>query len=75
MIIEKLKIGAHSKKIMYAVCADVTETGDKLHEICRFDSLEKATAILKYLRGDSITTASDWQTARDAIKSVDAPTD
>ena len=33
MIIDKLNIGAHGKTVKYAVCADATETGDKLHEI------------------------------------------
>lgn len=67
MIIEKLHLGAHSKTIKYAVCADVQETGDRLHEIARFDTLETATAVLRYMRGDTLSEA-DTETAKEAIK-------
>lgn len=30
MVIDKLHVGAHGRKIIYAVCADQTETGDSL---------------------------------------------
>lgn len=70
MVIEKYRIGAHGKKTVYAVCADQTETGDKLHEICRFDTLETATAVLRYMRGDSLSEA-DTETAKAAIKKAD----
>ena len=73
MIIEKLHLGAHSKTIKYAVCADVQETGDRLHEIARFDTLETATAVLRYMRGDSLSEA-DTETAKEAIrKAATAP--
>jgi hypothetical protein len=70
MVIKKYHIGAHGKKTVYAVCADQTETGDKLHEICRFETLETATAVLKYMRGDSMSEA-DIETAKEAIKKAD----
>ena len=74
MVIEKLHVGAHGRKIIYAVCADQTETGDKLHEICRFDTLDVATAVLRYMRGDSLSEADEYR-AKEAIKKADtAPT-
>ena len=73
MVIEKLHVGAHGSKIIYAVCADQTETGDKLHEIARFDTLDVATAVLRYMRGDSLSEADEYR-AKEAIKKADAPT-
>lgn len=67
MVIEKLHLGAHGRKVFYAVCADVTETGDKLHEICRFDTLETATAVMRYMRGDTLSE-DDTAAAKEAIK-------
>ena len=73
MVIEKLHVGAHGRKIIYAVCADQTETGDKPHEIARFDTLDVATAVLRYMRGDSLSEADEYR-AKEAIKKADAPT-
>ena len=67
MVIEKMHLGAHSKTIKYAVCADVTETGDRLHEIARFDTLETATAVMRYMRGDTLSE-DDTAAAKEAIK-------
>ena len=72
MVIEKLHVGAHGSKIIYAVCADQTETGDKLHEIARFDTLELATVVMRYMRGDSLSD-DDEQRAKEAIKAIDKP--
>ena len=73
MIIEKHHVGAHSGKVMYAVCNDVTETGeDRPHEIARYDTLQTATAVLRYLRGDNLNEY-DTELAREAIAA--APTD
>lgn len=73
MIIEKLHLGAHSKTIKYAVCADVMETGDRLHEIARFDTLETATAVMRYMRGDTLSE-DDTAAAKEAIrKAATAP--
>lgn len=73
MVIEKYNIGAHGKRTVYAVCADVTETGDRLHEIARFDTLELATVVMRYMRGDSLSEADEIR-AKEALKKVDAPT-
>ena len=70
MVIEKLHVGAHGSKIIYAVCADQTETGDKLHEIARFNTLDVATAVLRYMRGDSLSEADEYR-AKEAIKKAD----
>ena len=70
MVIKKLNLGAHNKTIKYAVCADVQETGDRLHEIARFDTLETATAVLRYMRGDRLSEA-DTETAKEAIRKAD----
>ena len=70
MVIEKLHVGAHGRKIIYAVCADQTETGDKLHEIARFDTLDVATAVLRYMRGDSLSESDEYR-AKEAIKKAD----
>jgi hypothetical protein len=58
---------------MYAVCADAQETGDKLHEIARFDTLDVATAVLRYMRGDSLSEADEYR-AKEAIKKASAQT-
>ena len=73
MVIEKLHVGVHGRKIIYAVCADQTETGDKLHEICRFEKLETAVIVLRYMRGDSLSESDEYR-AKEAIKKADAPT-
>lgn len=70
MVIEKLHLGAHGRKVYYAVCADQTETGDKLHEIARFDTLDVATAVLRYMRGDSLSETDECR-AKEAIKKAD----
>lgn len=74
MVIEKLKVGAHSKKTYYAVCADAQETGDKLHEIVRCETLELATIVMRYMRGDSLSETDEYR-AKEAIKKAAAPTD
>ena len=73
MVIERMDVGAHGRKSYYAVCADAQETGDKLHEIARFDTLDVATAVLRYMRGDSLSEADEYR-AKEAIKKASAPT-
>ena len=73
MIITRHNVGAYGKKTKYAVCADATETGSKPLEIAYFDTLELATVVMRYMRGDSLSEA-DTGTAREAIKKADAPT-
>ena len=74
MIIDKRQIGAHGRKTVYVICADIAETGDKLHDIARFDTLETASIVLKYLHGDKMSE-TDTNAAKAAIKKADAPTD
>lgn len=74
MIIVKANIGANSKKTVYKVCNDVGETGELYPcEICRFDSLEVAAIVMRYLRGDYLSE-TDAERAHDALKKVAAPT-
>ena len=72
MIIDKLNIGAHSKTVKYAVCADATETGDRPQEIARFDTLELATVVMRYMRGDSLSETDEYR-AKEALKAADKP--
>lgn len=74
MIIDKRHIGAHGRKTVYVICADIAETGDKLHDIARFDTLETASIVFRYLTGCNMSDA-DETAAKEAIKKADAPTD
>lgn len=74
MVIEKLHVGANGRKIIYAVCANATETGDKLREIARYETLELATIVMRYMRGDSLSEADEYR-AKEALKKAAAPTD
>lgn len=71
MIIQKL---AFKNGFKYAVCNDAAETGTEAREIARFNSLEIAAIVMRYLRGDSLTDTEEYR-AKEAIKKVDAPTD
>lgn len=74
MIIEKQNIGAYSHRTIYAVCSDATENGDgRPHEIARFDTLELATIVLRYMRGDSLSESDEYR-AKEAIKKTDVST-
>lgn len=74
MIIDKRYIGAHGRKTVYVICADATETGDRLHDIAKFDTLETATVVLRYMTGCAMSDAEETA-AREAIKKTDVPTD
>ena len=53
MIINRYQIGTGKRKHdVFGVCADMTETGKEPREIARFDTLETATAVMKFMRGD-----------------------
>ena len=73
MVIDKKYIGANCRKVVYDVCADATETGDGLHAIVRLDSLELATIVMRYMRGDSLSEADEYR-AHEAIRKADVPT-
>ena len=67
MIIDKLYFG--KGKTWYAVCNDVTETGNEVKELARFKDLPTAVMVLKYIRGDELNEA-DTQTVKTALMEV-----
>lgn len=71
MIIEKHRVGAHGRKTIYKICNSIAETGEsRTDEIARFDTLELAAIVLRYLRGDSLSEADEYR-AKEAIKKAD----
>ena len=71
MIIEKHRVGAHGRKTIYTICNNIAETGEsRTDEIARFDTLELAAIVLRYLRGDSLSEADEYR-AKEAIKKAD----
>ena len=71
MIIEKHRVGAHGRKTIYTICNNIAETGEsRTDEIARFDTLELAAIVLRYLRGDSLSEADTYR-AKEAIKKAD----
>jgi hypothetical protein len=71
MIIEKQRIGAHGHTTIYRLCNSIADTGaERTDEIARFDTLETAAIVLRYLRGDSLSEA-DTAAAKEAIKKAD----
>ena len=71
MIIEKHNIGAHGRKIIYTVCSTPAENGaDRTEEIARFDTLEMAVIVLRYINGDELSEADTYR-AKEAIKKAD----
>lgn len=75
MIIEKHRVGAHGRKTIYTICNSIAETGEsRTDEIARFDTLELAAIVFRYLRGDSLSD-DNTAAAKDAIRKADAPTD
>lgn len=76
MIIVKSTIGTGKRRHdVYDVCNSIADTGTiRPASIARFDTLETATAVMRYLRGDVLNEADTLQ-AREAIKKADtAPT-
>lgn len=71
MIIERHRVGAHQRKTIYAICNSIADTGEsRTDEIARFDTLETAAIVLRYLRGDSLSEA-DTAAAKEALKKAD----
>ena len=71
MIIEKHNVGAHGRKTIYTICNSIADTGEsRTDEIARFDTLETAAIVLRYLRGDSLSEA-DTAAAKEALKKAD----
>lgn len=69
MYIDKYEIGTGKKRCnVYGLHYSADETGtDNTREIARFDTLELATLVMKYMRGDSLSEADTLQ-AQEAIK-------
>ena len=68
MTIYKRHIGGHGKHTVYSI---YTEHKDgTTDELCRFDTLETATNVLRYIRGD-ILTREQIAEAIQAIKAFD----
>ena len=75
MIIEKQRIGAHGKTTIYTLCNSIADTGaERPEEIARFDKLETAVIVLRYMRGDTLDETQTYR-ATEALKKIDAPTD
>ena len=76
MIIVKSTIGTGKRqRDVYDVCNSIADTGAPRPEsIARFDSLEAATIVMRYMRGDSLSEADTVQ-AREAIKKADKKAD
>lgn len=71
MIINRYPVGTGKRKRdVYEVCADANETGSTPKAIARFDTLEIATAVMRYMRGDELALV-DEAIAKEAIKNVD----
>lgn len=74
MIIEKQRVDAHGHTTIYRLCNSIADTGaDRPDEIARFDKLETAVIVLRYMRGDNLTESEEYR-AKEAIKKADAPT-
>lgn len=76
MIIVKSTTGTGKRRHnVYDVCNSISDTGAARPEsIARFDSLEAAIIVMRYMQGDCLSD-DDTQTAREAIKKADtAPT-
>lgn len=73
MIIEKQRIGAHGKTTIYTLCNSIADTGaERPEEIARFDKLETAVIVLRYMRGDSLSESEEYR-AKEAIKKRTRP--
>lgn len=71
MIIEKHRTGAHQRKTIYTLCNSIADTGaDRTEEIARFDTLEMAVIVLRYINGDELSEADTYR-AKEAIKKAD----
>ena len=68
MTIIRYNIGAHDKHTVYAICNECKE--GRTEELARFDTLETATNVLRYIRGD-VLTREQIADAIQAIRSID----
>lgn len=70
MTIRRLNIGAHGKHTVYAICTERKDNTNMYDELARFDTLETATNVLRYIRGD-VLTREQIADAIQAIRSID----
>lgn len=70
MMIQRYNIGAHSRHTVYAICYDTGRKDNVFDELARFDTLETATNVLRYIRGD-ILTREQIADAVQAIRKID----
>lgn len=76
MIIEKHTLGAGKRRHdVYAIVNTPAESGDRYgSELARFDDLETAATVLRYMNGGELSEA-DTIRAQEAMKKAAAPTD
>ena len=76
MIIEKHTLGSGKRRHdVYAIVNTPAESGDRYgSEIARFDNLEIAATVLRYMTGGELSGA-DRMRAQIAMKNAAAPTD
>lgn len=70
MTIRRLNICAHGKHTVYAICYERKDNTNMFDELARFDTLETATNVLRYIRGD-VLTREQIADAIQAIRSID----
>ena len=71
MFIRKIRIGAHGKKTLYAICTEPKETGTPWpEELVRYESLELAVLALRFIKGVEMSS-TDMETARKAIRGTE----
>ena len=75
MIIEKYEIGrGKTRRNVYGICNSIADAGKEYNPcLARFDTLELATVVMRYMRGDSLSEADEIR-AKEALKKADAPT-
>lgn len=72
MIIEKHNIGrGKTRRNVYDLCNSLADTGaDRTESIARFDTLETAVIVMRYMNGDDLSEADEYR-AKEAIKKAD----
>ena len=72
MIITKQTIGAGKRRHdVYDVCNSIADTGaERPDSIARFDTLEMAVIVMRYMNGDELSEADTYR-AKEAIKKAD----
>lgn len=68
--IKKMSVGAHGKHTVYSIYTERKDNTTMTDELARFDTLETATNVLRYIRGD-VLTREQIADAIQAIRSID----